>query len=74
MVSDTFFMYYYTLTMVHMMHVSVGIGVLVFLVVTLRSAGPSERFANKLESGGLIWHMVDLLWIALFPLLYLVRV
>lgn len=74
MVSDSFFMYYYTLTMIHLMHVSVGIGVLVFMVVIYRMRGPSDRFANKLESGGLIWHMVDLLWIALFPLLYLIRI
>ena len=70
--SNDFFMYYYMLTGLHLMHVLLGLGVLLYLWLDLRrpAAGAPLR---TLESGASFWHMVDILWIVLFALLYLVR-
>jgi nitric oxide reductase NorE protein len=73
LVSDDFFMYYYMLTGIHLLHVTVGVGVLIFLWFRLRKSTYSPIDLRNLESGAAIWHMIDLLWIALFPLLYLVK-
>ncbi|MCZ6892848.1 MAG: cytochrome c oxidase subunit 3 [Gammaproteobacteria bacterium] len=71
--TNDFFMYYYIFTGIHFLHVLIGMGVLVFLWAMAR-AGVSETQDMKLmESGAIYWHMVDLLWIVLFPLLYLMR-
>jgi len=72
LLSNDFFMYYFMMTGLHLVHVCVGIGLLTFLVVRLRNAPPSQQVVGYLESGGAVWHMVDLLWIVMFPLLYLV--
>jgi nitric oxide reductase NorE protein len=47
-------------------------GVLVFLWRVSRKADLQERDVRALESGASFWHVVDLLWVVLFPLLYLV--
>lgn len=70
--SNDFFMYYYMLTGLHLMHVLLGLGVLSYLWLTLR-APRVESTLRTLESGASFWHMVDILWIVLFALLYLVR-
>lgn len=70
--SDIFFIYYYTLTGIHLLHVTVGIGVIAFIRQRIQREGYSLKNIQNLENGGAIWHMVDLLWIALFPLLYLI--
>lgn len=71
--TNDFYMYYYVFTGVHLVHVLVGIGVLSFLYGVARRGIGTERDLHVLESGGIFWHMVDLLWIVLFPLLYLMR-
>lgn len=71
---DTFFAIYYTLTGVHGLHVIGGIVVLLYFLgpgAGLAKRQP-EQFANRIEATGLYWHFVDLVWIFLFPLLYLV--
>jgi cytochrome c oxidase subunit III len=71
---DTFYAIYYTLTGVHGLHVIGGIIVLVYFLgpgARLSRRNP-EQFANRIEATGLYWHFVDLVWIFLFPLLYLV--
>ena len=70
--SDDFFMYYYMLTGLHLMHVLLGLGVLSYLWLTLRAPAAASTL-RTLESGASFWHMVDILWIVLFALLYLVR-
>ena len=70
--TDYFFMLYYFLTGVHMLHVLVGIAVLSFLLNRSRQPIETEDDRRVFESGGAYWHMVDLLWIVLFALLYLV--
>ena len=69
--TNEFFILYFMFTGIHLVHVLVGLGVLAFLWRTaIRS--PDGSATRTLESGGIFWHMVDLLWILLFPLIYLV--
>ena len=71
--TNNFFMYYYLMTGIHLLHVIIGIGVLFFLWHTVRSGEMNESGLTVLESGACFWHLVDILWIALFALLYLMR-
>jgi nitric oxide reductase NorE protein len=71
--TNEFFMWYFTLTGIHLLHVIAGTSLLTALWLKSRrvaSAGGMRRF---LESVASFWHLVDLLWIFLFPLLYLTR-
>lgn len=70
-VSSQFFSFYYVLTGVHMFHVALGLAILGVCVRELRS--PLRRRAGFVEQGATYWHMVDLLWIAIFGLLYVMR-
>ena len=70
---NEFFSFYYIFTGIHFIHLLIGIGVLAYL---WHIAGPGFKAKHRMgviESGAIFWHMVDLLWIILFPLLYLVR-
>jgi nitric oxide reductase NorE protein len=71
--TNDFFMYYFILTGLHFFHLILGMGVLVFLIRAGRQASMSARQFAFVEGGACFWHMVDLLWIVLFPLLYLVK-
>ena len=67
-----FYSLYYVMTGIHGFHVLVGIGVIsTMLFFTLKGKINSESFV-KLENTGLYWHFVDIVWIYLFPLFYLV--
>jgi nitric oxide reductase NorE protein len=73
MSTNTFYMFYISLTFFHFMHVVLGMVILgVLLVNTMRGAYGRHEY-HVLESGGAYWHMVDLLWIVLFPLVYVMR-
>ena len=69
---ELFFIFYFTMTGVHALHMVVGEGVLTTLLVMAWKGrfGP-DRF-NAVETAGLYWHFVDIVWIFLFPLLYLI--
>lgn len=70
--ANAFYLYYFILTGLHLFHVLIGIVVLVLLWT---QAGHAELGATRMsvvEGGACFWHLVDLLWIVLFPLLYLV--
>lgn len=71
--TNDFFMYYYVLTGLHFAHVTIGMVVLVFMWRRCRAGIASERDIGFLESGATYWHMVDVLWIILFPLIYLLK-
>ena len=73
--TNDFYMYYFVFTGIHAFHVIIGMGVLAFLAVFSRKRrdGMSSTEIAALESGTLFWHLVDLLWIVLFALLYLVN-
>jgi len=72
--TNDFFMYYFVFTGIHLGHLVVGLVLLSFLVA--RGRRPEGLTSGQLvfvDCGACYWHMVDLLWLVLFPLLYLVR-
>jgi nitric oxide reductase NorE protein len=71
--TNEYFMYYYLFTGIHLLHVIIGLGVLVFCLKTTQKITFSGSDLTHLESGASFWHLVDMLWIVLFALLYLMR-
>ena len=71
--TNPFYMWYFTLTGIHLAHVLVGTSLLAFLWVRSRSGAFSSSHRAVPESVASFWHLVDLLWIVLFPLLYLMK-
>ena len=71
--TNTFYMFYLSLTFFHFMHVILGMIILIVLWWQTRQGvyGPADM--NGIESGAAYWHMVDLVWIVLFPLVYVMR-
>lgn len=67
-----FFALYFLMTGLHSLHVLVGAGLLVWLAWRSAVGDFSRHHYHPVEMGGLYWHLVDLIWIFLFPLLYLV--
>ena len=70
---STFLAIYYTLTGLHGLHILGGMVVMAYFIgpgAKLWRTSP-DQFANRIEFTGLYWHFVDLVWIFLFPLLYL---
>lgn len=70
---DSFFTFYYVLTGLHLTHVVIGMAVLGFLLHRARQTEQPGRSMILIEGGACWWHMVDLIWMVLFPLLYLAR-
>jgi nitric oxide reductase NorE protein len=70
--ANHFYLYYFILTGVHLFHVCVGMAVLTFLLTQTRRREIGGTRMAVVEGGACFWHLVDLLWIVLFPLLYLV--
>lgn len=67
-----FFGLYYFMTGLHALHIIVGLVILFVVLIKVRSGKiNSERYV-LLDNGALYWHLVDLIWIFLFPLLYLI--
>jgi nitric oxide reductase NorE protein len=71
--TNEFWMYFYLLTGLHLFHLVFGLCVLTYLFVTSRKALLTVTQFAFIEGGGCYWHVVDGLWIAIFPLLYFVR-
>lgn len=71
--TSTFFAIYFTLTGLHALHIIGGIVVLSYFYFPGQKMWKTdpERFTNRIEIVGLYWHFVDLVWIFLFPVLYL---
>jgi nitric oxide reductase NorE protein len=70
-ISNDFFTYFFVFTGIHAVHVTIGLCVLWYLRRLTRQPEISEREMHTFESGAVYWHLVDLLWIVLFALLYL---
>ncbi len=67
-----FYGLYYSMTGLHALHVLVGMGILIAMVFLMwRRKIDHERFV-PLENSGLYWHLVDIIWVFLFPLFYLI--
>ncbi|MBI5542667.1 MAG: cytochrome c oxidase subunit 3 family protein, partial [Deltaproteobacteria bacterium] len=67
-----FFGLYFMMTGIHGLHVVIGMGLITWVLVRSLRGQFSSRYYSPVESVGLYWHLVDLIWIYLFPLLYLV--
>ena len=67
-----FFGLYYMMTGLHAIHVIVGIGVLSVVCVWIKQGKVTNNHSVFLENAGLYWHLVDVIWIFLFPLFYLI--
>ena len=68
-----FFSIYYCMTGIHAIHILAGIGVLVWLLIRAVRQDFNRQYFGPVDYVGLYWHLVDLIWIYLFPLLYLIR-
>lgn len=69
---ELFMFFYYVLTGLHALHMIIGCGILITLMIfASRNAYTTGHF-NAVEIAGLYWHFVDIVWIFLFPLLYLI--
>lgn len=71
--TNTFFMFYLSLTIFHFMHVILGMVILAAVMMKARGGGYSAVNHTGVETGASYWHMVDLLWIILFPLVYVIH-
>lgn len=71
--TNEFWMYFYILTGLHFFHLLVGMCLLIYMMLKSRKQSLSVKEFAYVEGGACFWHMVDLLWIVLFPLLYFVR-
>ena len=67
-----FFTLYFILTGLHGLHVVIGMGVLAVLMVLCWRGAYDHGYSTPVELGGMYWHLVDLVWIFLYPLLYLI--
>jgi cytochrome c oxidase subunit 3 len=70
--TNIFFSLYFMMTGLHGIHVILGMGVLTYVVVLSRRGRFSASYHTPVEVTGLYWHFVDLVWIYLLPLLYLI--
>ncbi len=67
-----FFVLYFVLTGLHAVHMLIGMGVLLFVAWRARTGRYDSEYHTPVEMAGLYWHFVDIVWIFLFPLLYLI--
>lgn len=70
--SSEFFTFYFMFTGIHLLHVIAGLAALLWARALARQP-ENPRSARMIESSALFWHLVDLLWVFLFALLYLVK-
>lgn len=71
--TNLFYTFYISLTMFHALHVVLGLVILLIVWNKARRGGYSARDHRGMETGASYWHMVDLVWIVLFPLVYVMR-
>ncbi len=67
-----FFSIYFMMTGLHGIHVLIGMGLIVWLIIRTSKGHFSSAYYTPIEITGLFWHLVDMIWIFLFPLLYLI--
>jgi cytochrome c oxidase subunit 3 len=70
---ELFFLLYFCMTGLHALHMLVGFGVLIVILAYARRGAYGPAYYTPVEVTGLYWHFVDIVWIFLFPLLYLIR-
>jgi cytochrome c oxidase subunit III len=70
---ELFFSFYFAMTGVHAAHMVIGIAILFVLLAAARRGVFTSEYFTPVEMTGLYWHFVDIVWVFLFPLLYLIR-
>jgi cytochrome c oxidase subunit III len=70
--AQMFFCFYFFMTGLHALHMVIGFGILAVLAVMASRGRFGPEYYAPLENSGLYWHFVDIVWIFLFPLLYLI--
>jgi cytochrome c oxidase subunit 3 len=70
--AEIFYSLYFTMTGLHALHMVIGIGILTALLLQARKGRYTPEYHTPVEVSGLYWHFVDIVWIFLFPLLYLI--
>lgn len=70
--TNTFFTLYFMITFFHLMHILLGMVILAFMAVKAAKNEYNTSNLSGFESGASYWHMVDMLWIILFPLIYVI--
>lgn len=71
--TNTFYMFYLSLTFFHFMHVILGMVILAAVAMKAARGGYSVQEHTGVETGASYWHMVDLVWLILFPLVYVMQ-
>jgi cytochrome c oxidase subunit 3 len=71
--TQIFFSFYFAMTGMHALHMVIGLGLMTVLLVMAWRGRFSSQYYNPVEMGGLYWHFVDIVWIFLYPLLYLIK-
>jgi cytochrome c oxidase subunit 3 len=69
--AQLFFSLYFLMTGLHAMHMIIGIGIMLWMLAWARRGIITAEYYSPIEISGLYWHFVDIVWIFLFPLLYL---
>lgn len=70
--AELFFSFYFAMTGLHAFHMLIGFGVLGYILRRARRGDFSPEYYTPVEIAGLYWHFVDIVWVFLFPLLYLI--
>ena len=70
--ASLFFLFYFVMTGMHALHMIIGIGLMTVLLILSLKRKITSIYYTPIEAGGLYWHFVDIVWVFLFPLLYLV--
>jgi cytochrome c oxidase subunit 3 len=68
-----FFSFYFAMTSIHALHMLIGVGLFVWLITHARKGRFSPEYYNPVEVVGLYWHFVDIVWIFIYPLFYLIN-
>ncbi|MEP0007011.1 MAG: cytochrome c oxidase subunit 3 family protein [Balneola sp.] len=71
--AHVFFSIYYVMTGIHAIHIIVGIGLMIWIYIRANKNEFGSEYYTPVEMVGLYWHLVDVIWIFLFPLLYLIE-
>jgi cytochrome c oxidase subunit 3 len=70
--AQIFFSLYFAMTGMHALHMVIGVGLFLYLTFKAWKGTYGPQYYTPIEMGGLYWHFVDIIWIYLFPLLYLI--
>lgn len=71
--TQIYFFLYFAMTGMHALHMIIGLGLLIWLIVRANRGEFSAGYVAPIENFGLYWHFVDIVWLFLFPLLYLIN-